>query len=306
MNNSIKKGGQLSSIRDFVLWGEKQFLEAELFFGHGTDNALDEAAALVLKVVEQPYNLSEEALDLALSEREKARVLKLIDERINTRQPAAYLTGEALFAGLTFYVDERVLVPRSPIAELIVEQFSPWIEANKVERVLDLCTGSGCIAIACSYAFPDTSIDAVDLSPEALEVCRINIAKHDKIGKVEVIESDLFENLSGRRYDIIVSNPPYVCTKEWESLPKEFHHEPDMGFKGGESGLDLVDKILSEGALYLNPKGILVVEVGSSAEMLLEKYPMVPFCWLEFEFGGDGVFLLTAEQLIECQPFFNN
>jgi len=306
MNNSIKKGGQLSSIRDFVLWGEKQFLEAELFFGHGTDNALDEAAALVLKVVEQPYNLSEEALDLALSEREKARVLKLIDERINTRQPAAYLTGEALFAGLTFYVDERVLVPRSPIAELIVEQFSPWIEANKVERVLDLCTGSGCIAIACSYAFPDTSIDAVDLSPEALEVCRINIAKHDKIGKVEAIESDLFENLSGRRYDIIVSNPPYVCTKEWESLPKEFHHEPDMGFKGGESGLDLVDKILSEGALYLNPKGILVVEVGSSAEMLLEKYPMVPFCWLEFEFGGDGVFLLTAEQLIECQPFFNN
>lgn len=306
MNNSIKKGGQLSSIRDFVLWGEKQFLEAELFFGHGTDNALDEAAALVLKVVEQPYNLSEEALDLALSEREKARVLKLIDERINTRQPAAYLTGEALFAGLTFYVDERVLVPRSPIAELIVEQFSPWIEANKVERVLDLCTGSGCIAIACSYAFPDASIDAVDLSPEALEVCRINIAKHDKIGKVEAIESDLFENLSGRRYDIIVSNPPYVCTKEWESLPKEFHHEPDMGFKGGESGLDLVDKILSEGALYLNPKGILVVEVGSSAEMLLEKYPMVPFCWLEFEFGGDGVFLLTAEQLIECQPFFNN
>jgi len=306
MNNSIKKGGQLSSIRDFVLWGEKQFLEAELFFGHGTDNALDEAAALVLKVVEQPYNLSEEALDLALSEREKARVLKLIDERINTRQPAAYLTGEALFAGLTFYVDERVLVPRSPIAELIVEQFSPWIEANKVERVLDLCTGSGCIAIACSYAFPDTSIDAVDLSPEALEVCRINIAKHDKIGKVEAIESDLFENLSGRRYDIIVSNPPYVCTKEWESLPKEFHHEPDMGFKGGESGLDLVDKILSEGALYLNPKGILVVEVGSSAEMLLEKYPMIPFCWLEFEFGGDGVFLLTAEQLIECQPFFNN
>ena len=306
MNNSIKKGGQLSSIRDFVLWGEKQFLEAELFFGHGTDNALDEAAALVLKVVEQPYNLSEEALDLALSEREKARVLKLIDERINTRQPAAYLTGEALFAGLTFYVDERVLVPRSPIAELIVEQFSPWIEANKVERVLDLCTGSGCIAIACSYAFPDASIDAVDLSPEALEVCRINIAKHDKIGKVEAIESDLFENLSGRRYDIIVSNPPYVCTKEWESLPKEFHHEPDMGFKGGESGLDLVDKILSEGALYLNPKGILVVEVGSSAEILLEKYPMVPFCWLEFEFGGDGVFLLTAEQLIECQPFFNN
>ncbi|RLA19760.1 MAG: 50S ribosomal protein L3 N(5)-glutamine methyltransferase [Gammaproteobacteria bacterium] len=306
MNNSIKKGGQLSSIRDFVLWGEKQFLEAELFFGHGTANALDEAAALVLKVVEQPYNLSEEALDLALSEREKARVLKLIDERINTRQPAAYLTGEALFAGLTFYVDERVLVPRSPIAELIVEQFSPWIEANKVERVLDLCTGSGCIAIACSYAFPDASIDAVDLSPEALEVCRINIAKHDKIGKVEAIESDLFENLSGRRYDIIVSNPPYVCTKEWESLPKEFHHEPDMGFKGGESGLDLVDKILSEGALYLNPKGILVVEVGSSAEMLLEKYPMVPFCWLEFEFGGDGVFLLTAEQLIECQPFFNN
>jgi ribosomal protein L3 glutamine methyltransferase len=305
MNNPAKEDGQLSSIRDFILWGERRFIDAELFFGHGTDNALDESAALVLKVVEQPYGLSEEAFDIELSERQKMQVTELVEKRIKERQPIAYLVGEAMFAGLPYYVDERVLVPRSPIAELILEQFSPWVVADKVNNILDLCTGSGCIAIACSHAFPSVAVDAVDLSTDALDVCRINIDKHEKIDKVKAIESDLFDSLVGHRYDIIVSNPPYVCIAEWEALPEEFHYEPDMGFKGGESGLDLVDKILNEAASHLNPNGILIVEVGSSAEALLEKYPMVPFCWLEFEFGGDGVFLLTAEQLIECQLYFN-
>ncbi len=304
MNNQAKKDGQLSSIRDFILWGERRFIDAEIFFGHGTDNALDESAALVLKTVDQPYDLDEEALDIKLSEEQKEEVIALVEKRIEERQPAAYLIGEALFAGLPYYVDERVLVPRSPIAELILEHFSPWIAADKVSRILDLCTGSGCIAIACSHAFPDAAVDAVDLSADALDVCRINIERHNKTDKVKAIESDLFESLADQRYDVIVSNPPYVCTAEWEALPEEFHHEPGMGFKGGESGLDLVDTILSEASSHLNPNGILVVEVGSSAETLLEKYPMVPFCWLEFEFGGDGVFLLTAEQLVASQPYF--
>lgn len=306
MNNPAKRAGQLSTIRDFILWGEKRFQEEAVFFGHGTDNALDEAAMLVLKGADKSYDLGEEAFDIVLSEQEKERITSLIDRRIETRQPAAYLLSEALFAGHAFYVDERVLVPRSPIAELIAERFSPWIAANKVSRVLDLCTGSGCIAIATSHAFPDAIVDAVDLSSDALEVCEINIERHSKAGRVEAIQSDLFDNLSGKRYDIIVSNPPYVCTKEWEALPKEFHHEPDMGFKGGESGLDLVDKILREAASHLNPNGVLIVEVGSSAETLLDNYPAVPFCWLEFEFGGDGVFLLTAEQLLACQPLFKH
>ncbi len=306
MNNSANCDGQFLTVRDAILWGEKQLLEADLFFGHGTDNALDEAAALILKTTGRPYQPSEEALAITLSNDEKESVYCIIEKRIKTRQPAAYLLGEALFVGLPFDVDERVLVPRSPIAELIVEQFSPWIEAGKVKRVLDLCTGSGCIAIGCSYAFPEAKVDAVDLSLDALAVCQQNIVKHQKEGVVKAIESDLFKALATERYDIIVSNPPYVCTAEWESLPEEFHHEPDMGFKGGESGLDLVDFILSEAASHLNPGGILVVEVGSSAETLIEKYPKVPFCWLEFEFGGDGVFLLTVEQLIECQPLFKN
>ena len=211
---------------------------------------------------------------------------------------------EAIFAGLPFYVDERVLVPRSPIAELIREQFSPWFEPDQIQHVLDLCTGSACIAIACAYAFPDAQVDAVELSTDALEVAKINVAKHELGEQVILHQSDLFSALPAQEYDLIVSNPPYVAIAEWEQLPAEFHAEPAMGFTGGESGLDLVIEILVNAAEYLSQQGVLIVEVGSSAETLQKKFADVPFYWLNFEQGGDGVFLLTAEQVFTFNESF--
>ncbi|MFI3186339.1 MAG: 50S ribosomal protein L3 N(5)-glutamine methyltransferase [Methylococcaceae bacterium] len=287
----------LSTLRDYIRWAASRFTEAEVSFGHGTITALDEAAALVLHTLHQPYNLADAYLNSALTLAERKLVIDMIDRRINERIPAAYLTHEAIFAGLAFYVDERVLVPRSPIAELIEQRFSPWVEEEQVGRILDLCTGSACIAIACAYAFADAVVDAVDLSADALTVARLNIEKHQMEDAVTLYPSDLFNELPETRYDIIVSNPPYVSIDEWQQLPAEFRAEPDMGFKGGESGLDLVLRILVDADRYLTEQGILIVEVGSSAETLQNTFPDVPFYWLNFERGGDGVFLLTAEQL---------
>lgn len=287
----------LSSLRDYIRWAASRFTEAQVSFGHGTTRALDEAAALVLHAVYQPYNLAEAYLDAVLTPDERQRVAEIIDRRINLRIPAAYLTHEAIFAGLTFYVDERVLVPRSPIAELIEQRFAPWVDEENVEGILDLCTGSGCIAIACAYAFPEVYVDAVDLSADALAVAEKNVSKHQLDDAVTLYESDLFEGLPETRYDIIVSNPPYVCREEWEQLPAEFHAEPALGLKGGESGLDVVLRILADADNYLTDNGILVIETGSSAETLQTLFPEVPFYWLDFERGGDGVFLLTAEQV---------
>lgn len=287
----------LSTLRDYIRWASSRFTEAELSFGHGTITALDEAAALVLHTLHQPYNLTDAYLSSALTLAERQAVIDMIDRRINERIPAAYLTHEAVFAGLSFYVDERVLVPRSPIAELIEQRFSPWVEEEQVGRILDLCTGSACIAIACAYAFADAVVDAVDLSAAALIVARINIEKHQMDDAVTLYQSDLFNELPETRYDIIVSNPPYVSIDEWQQLPAEFRAEPEMGFKGGASGLDLVLRILVDADRYLAEQGILVVEVGSSAETLQNTFPDVPFYWLNFERGGDGVFLLTAEQV---------
>lgn len=294
----------LSTIRDYIRWAASRFTEAEVSFGHGTTTALDEAAALVLHTIHQPYNLADAYLQSVLTLGERQAVIDIIDRRINERIPAAYLTHEAIFAGLSFYVDQRVLVPRSPIAELIEQRFSPWVDEEQVVRILDLCTGSGCIAIACAYAFADAYVDAVDLSADALAVAELNVAKHQLVDVVTLYQSDLFKELPDTCYDIIVSNPPYVSLEEWEQLPVEFRAEPDMGFKGGHSGLDIVLRILVEAGQYLTEQGILIVEVGSSAETLQNAFPDVPFFWLNFERGGDGVFLLTAEQLGQYNELF--
>ncbi len=294
----------LTTLRDYIRWAASRFTEAEVSFGHGTTTALDEAAALVLHTLHQPYNLSDTYLESKLTLKERQEVIDMIDRRINERIPAAYLTHEAIFAGLSFYVDERVLVPRSPIAELIEQRFAPWVEEEQVERILDLCTGSACIAIACAYAFADAYVDAVDLSTEALEVAKLNVDKHQLADAVTLHQSDLFENLPVVQYDIIVSNPPYVCLEEWKQLPAEYHAEPAMGFKGGESGLDLVLRILVDADRYLTEQGILIIEVGSSAETLQSRFTDVPFYWLNFERGGDGVFLLTAEQVRHYNALF--
>jgi len=294
----------LMTVRDYIRWAASRFSEAKLFHGHGTATALDDAAALVLHSLHLPYNLSESYFSARLTEVERHKIVDLVNRRISTRIPSAYLTNEAIFAGLPFYVDERVLVPRSPIAELIREQFTPWVDPDNIERVLDLCTGSACIAIACAYAFPDALVDAIDLSEDALEVAKINLAKHEQEEQLTLYHSDLFSALPAQKYDLIVSNPPYVAIAEWEQLPAEFHAEPEMGFTGGESGLDLVIKILVDAADYLSEQGVLVIEVGSSAETLQEKFPDIPFYWLNFENGGDGVFLLTAEQVFAFNEQF--
>ncbi|MGZ8226117.1 MAG: 50S ribosomal protein L3 N(5)-glutamine methyltransferase [Methylococcaceae bacterium] len=294
----------LSTLRDYIRWAASRFNQAGIAFGHGSVTALDEAAAIVLHTIYQPYNLAESYLDTTLTPGERQAIIDIVDKRIQTRMPAAYLTHEAIFAGLAFYVDERVLVPRSPIAELIEQRFSPWVDEDQVEQILDLCTGSACIAIACAIAFPHASIDAVDLSPDALAVAEINVDKHQLSESVTLYQSDLFNALPDKRYDVIVSNPPYVSIAEWEQLPAEFLAEPEMGFKGGESGLDIVIRILGDADAYLTEQGILIIEVGSSAETLQDTFPDVPFYWLDFERGGDGVFLLTAEQVHDYHDLF--
>ncbi len=296
----------LLTVRDFIRWGASRFNEAELFFGHGTDNALDEAVVLVLHALHLGRDLPSVYLDACLTQSEREAVVSLIQRRINERVPAAYLTNEAWFSELPFYVNEHVLVPRSPIAELLEVSFQPWIDEERLLRVLDLCTGSGCIGIAAAVHSPWVEVDLVDISQEALQVADKNIEKHQLTEQVRTIHSDLFTALQGKRYDIIVSNPPYVNWDEMNGLADEYQAEPRLGLIADDHGLRIVNKILSEAAQHLNPHGVLIVEVGSSAETVLEHYPEVPFVWLDFERGGDGVFLLTAQQLSEFKDQFNS
>jgi len=290
---------RLETINDFIRWGASLFNQQKLYFGHGTDNAIDEAAYLVLHTLSLPNDINASFFSSRLLDEEKQEVMEIIFERASKKIPAAYLTNESWFAGLPFYVDQRVLVPRSPIAELIKQQFSPWVDAEQVHNILDLCTGSGCIAIACAYAFPYVEVDAADISSDALEVTKKNIAKHKLQQYVSPIESDLFSNLQGKSYDIIVSNPPYVDREDMDDLPLEFLAEPRIGLAAGQNGLDLVIPMLEQAKQHLNDNGILIVEVGNSDMALQESYSEVPFYWLEFENGGHGVFLLTKEQLEE-------
>ena len=294
----------LLTIRDYIRWGASRFNEAGLFFGHGTDNSLDEAVALVLHALHLGIELPPVYLDARLTQDEREDIVSLIQRRIDERIPAAYLTHEAWFAGLPFYVDERVLVPRSPIAELVEAGFQPWIAEEKLNRMLDLCTGSGCIGIAAALHSPWIAVDLVDISEDALRVTERNIEKHQLADRVSTIHSDLFSTLQGEQYDIIVTNPPYVKLDEMNGLADEYQAEPRLGLVADDDGLSIVNKILNQAVQHLNPHGILIVEVGSSAETVLERYPNIPFLWLDFERGGEGVFLLTAEQLTEfCDPF---
>jgi ribosomal protein L3 glutamine methyltransferase len=294
----------LLTIKDYIRWGASRFAEAELSFSHGMASPLDEAAYLVLHTLYLPIDTPELYFDSRLTTHERQALANILQQRVETRKPTAYLTHEGWFLGLPFYVDERVLIPRSPIAEYVEKQFAPWIEPSEVHSILDLCTGSGCIGIACAYAFPHTHVDLADISADALEVAQINIDRHNLAGQVEAVQSDLFDNLQGRKYDIIVSNPPYVDADDMAALTPEFLHEPaDLALASGNDGLDHTRRILRDAAEHLTDDGILVVEVGNSQYALQEAYPEVLFHWLEFERGGDGVFLLTAEQVRELAAY---
>lgn len=295
---------ELLTIRDFIRYAVSRFNEAGLYFGHGTDNAWDEAVALVLHTLHLPHYIDPRVLDARLTQDEKNKLFPLIEQRVTQRMPVPYLTHEAWFAGLSFYVDERVLVPRSPIAELIEHHFQPWVDPAEVHHILDLCTGSGCIAIACAQAFPEAKVDASDISADALAVAKINMLRHNLENQMSLYESNLFDKLPKKKYDIIVSNPPYVSLAEMAELPAEYLHEPTLGLTAGQHGLDFALRILNNASDYLSPHGILVVEVGNSETALMEQYPMVPFTWPDFERGDGGVFVLTAEQLQEYKKTF--
>ena len=279
--------------------GARRLSRAGVFFGHGTDNAWDDSAALVLHALRLPHSGGRAIYLQRVDSRGIERIDELIARRIGERIPAVYLTGETWFAGLPFRIDRRVLIPRSPIAELIERQFAPWIEPRRVLRLLDVGTGSGCIAIACAKALPRARVDAVDISPEALEVAAINVRRHRLGRRVRLIRSDHFSALQGERYDIIVANPPYVGRREMSGLPPEYRHEPPLALAAGREGLDAVRVILREAGGHLRPGGLLIVEVGNTEAAVRRTFKRLPFLWLEFERGGGGVFLLTAEQLGE-------
>jgi ribosomal protein L3 glutamine methyltransferase len=302
--NFAEVSKQLHTVNDYIRFGASQFNQAELYFGHGTNNAWHEALILVMYQLSLPTEMADDAMSCRLVDEERLAILELFERRITEGLPAAYLTNQAMFCGLPFYVDERVLVPRSPIGELIDNRFDGLIEKSP-SRVLDLCTGSGCIAIACAVAFPEAEVDAVDLSIDALNVAEINIEGHGLSAQVIPIHSDVFSGVEGQSYDLIVTNPPYVDQEDVDSLPQEYLHEPEMGLGSGFDGLDITRKILAQAASHLHDNGVLICEVGNSQVHLSAAFPNVPFQWLEFERGGHGVFRLTKAQLEQHQQDFS-
>lgn len=293
----------LTTLQDMMRWAYSYFNASDLYYGHGYDNAWDEAQQLVLAAVYLPADVPEAMYQSRLTLVEKERVIHLIETRLGTRQPVAYLTNSAWFCGSEFYVDERTIVPRSPIGELIMQKFAGLID-HEPKRILDMCTGSGCIAIACAQQFLEAEVDAVDLSLDALDVAQINIERHGLAERVFPISSDLFNDIPQDKYDLIVTNPPYVDEEDLDDMPQEFHFEPEMSLGSGTDGLDITKRILAQATDYLTDNGVLVCEVGNSMVHLIEQFPTVPFNWIEFKNGGLGVFSLTRAQLVEYRHLF--
>ncbi|WP_251359611.1 50S ribosomal protein L3 N(5)-glutamine methyltransferase [Kangiella sp. TOML190] len=296
MDKYQQAAASLNTITDYIRFAASEFERTGLYYGHGTDNAWDESVALVLQMLELPSDYPVVMFEARLIDEEKQHLLSAIRTRIEERKPLAYITNKGYFAGIEFFVDERVLVPRSPIAELVENQFNPWLISDE-PRILDLCCGSGCIGIACAAYLPDSEVIVSDISVEALQVAEINIDQAGFYPRVQAVQSDLFSSMRDMKFDLIVSNPPYVDAEDLAEMPAEFFHEPEIGLGSGDDGLDLTRKILQQAAEFLTEHGVLIVEVGNSWPALQEAYPEVPFSWLEFERGGDGVFLLTKQQL---------
>ncbi len=288
---------ELETVRDYLRWIISRFNAAGLYYGHGTDNAQDEAWYLVCGALKLPFDLDRRLLDGRLTETERQQLEQLVERRISERIPVAYLVGEAWFAGLPFNVDERVLVPRSPLAELIDVGFQPWLGDVEPEHILDLCTGSGCIGIACAFAFPESRVVLSDVSADALAVASSNIERHSLSDRVTAQQSDVFSGLEGQRFDLIVSNPPYVDAEDLAGMPAEYHAEPALGLGSGDDGLNITRRILQQAAGHLNEGGLLVVEVGNSGRALDEAFPELPLTWVEFERGGHGVFVISKDDL---------
>ncbi|WP_447957539.1 50S ribosomal protein L3 N(5)-glutamine methyltransferase [Vreelandella sp. EE7] len=287
----------LITLRDYLRWATSEFYVAGLHYGHGTDAPWDEAVALCLGALHLPWNVDPGVQDARLLPIERQRIIELVRRRVETRAPLPYLLGEAFFAGFPFDVDERVLIPRSPIAELILDGFGAWFDEEPPEHVLDLCTGSGCIGIATALTLPTCHVTLADISQDALAVARQNITRHDVGGRVRAVESDVFDGLEGQRFDLIVSNPPYVDAQDLATMPAEFSHEPALALGAGADGLDIVRRILRQARGYLSDDGWLIVEVGNSDRHVEEAFPEVGFMWLEFEHGGQGVFAISAAEL---------
>jgi len=296
MSNRQSAIRDLSSIKDFIRWTYSRFEHSDLFYGHGTDNAWDEALHLVMGALKLPLDFHRDMLDCALTYDEKKRILKLVERRIKQREPLPYLLGTAWFMGLPFKVSKDTLIPRSPIVSLLEKEFAPWLTQYPL-NILDMCTGSGCLGIAAALVFEDAQVDISDISEKALVIAQENIEFHQVEDRVTAIHSDMFKSLHGKKYDLIICNPPYVDAEDFNRAPAEFHNEPELALTSGDDGLTFTHAFLSQAAHYLHDNGILVYEVGNTEVALQAAYPDVPFLWVELERGGNGVFVLTKEQL---------